>query len=467
MLNTAEVASMAHVPFDEIVPVLERARSRQVRPVEAIASGGRNVKPLGRAAKGGRKVGLGTVEARQHLHVVGATGTGKSTFMANQILSDIKNRTGVMVIDPKGDLINDVLDRLEPDEVRDRLVLIDPAQECGHGVLPLSGPNTEIAIGHFVGICSNLWPQHWGPRAQLVLRNGLRTILAAGEDLIDLPALMSQREYWKPVLELVKDNEQLLKFWKWWEDHDNFTRTQAIGPIVSRFDEMFGSQFMRNAIGKPPLPIDLGRALDSGGIVLARLPKGELPDTAPSLLGSILVAKAWQTAVRRSVLPDRSRPESVLYLDECQNFLTLPYAVGDLLAEARGLHMGMVLAHQHMGQLDRDLLEGISANARNKAFFNISPEDAHRLARHTLPELGENDLSRLDAFEAACRLVVGNAESPAFTLRTEPPAPIIGKADQIRREAAASTPFGPHAGGMNAARREHQREQDDKWGEAA
>ncbi|MQM24631.1 type IV secretory system conjugative DNA transfer family protein [Glycomyces albidus] len=346
MVNTPEVAALAHLPFDEIVPALDRARARRVRPVEAVPSGGRGVKPLGRAAQGGRKVGLHTADARQHLHVLGSTGTGKSTLLQHMILSDIKNRRGTMVIDPKGDLINDLLDRLDPETVRGRLTLIDPAEPGGHGFLPLSGPDGEIAVDHVVGICNQLWERHWGPRATYVLRNGLRTVLAAELDLIDLPGLMMKPDYWREVVKrLGPGDEQLLGFWVWWEDMDKTSRYQAIGPILSRFDALFGNEFMRSTFGKPAKPVDIGRALDTGGIVFARLPKGEMTESAVPLMGSVLVAKAAQAAMRRSHLPDHQRPESVLYLDEAHNFLNLPQRIEELLTEARAMRMGLVLAH--------------------------------------------------------------------------------------------------------------------------
>lgn len=465
-LNTPEIATLAHLPFDETVPVLERARARRVRPVEAVRSGGRNITPLGRSAQGGRKVGLAAADARQHMHILGATGTGKSTLQQNMILADIKNRKGLMVIDPKGDLINDLLDRLDPETVKGRLMLIDPSEPDGHGFLPLSGPNSEIAVDHMVGICNKLWERHWGPRADYILRNGLRTVLTAGLDLVDLPGLMMKRDYWREVVKrLDPGDEQMLGFWVWWADMDKTSRYQAIGPILSRFDALFGNEFMRATFGKPTKPVDIGEVLDSGGIVFARLPKGEMPESAVPLMGSVLVAKAWQTAMRRSELPDRKRPETVLYIDEAHNFLNLPYAIEDLLAEARGLHMGLVLAHQHLGQLGRELADGISANARNKVFFNASPEDAHRLQRHTLPELGEEDLARMGAWEAGCRLIVDGVATPAFTLRTDPPAPIVGKAEEIRAEATGRQPR-KKTDQLKKILRQRQADQE-RFGEAA
>jgi hypothetical protein len=114
---------------------------------------------------------------------------------------------------------------------------------------------------------------------------------------------------------------------------------------------------------------------------------------------------------------------TALVIDECQNFLNLPYGIAEILAEARGLRLSLTLAHQHLAQLPRDLREGISSNARNKIIFNVGPDDARDLARHTLPQLGEHDLAHLDAFHAAARLVHHGAETPAFTVRTRPLPP--------------------------------------------
>src|SRR5438552_14338256 len=114
-----------------------------------------------------------------------------------------------------------------------------------------------------------------------------------------------------------------------------------------------------------------------------------------------------------------------------------------MLAEARGYHLGLVFAHQNLTQLPRDTQLALSANARNKIFFNCSPEDAHQLARHTMPELDEHDLSHLDAYTAATRLVVASRETAAFTMRTRPPLPIVGETTAIRHAVARTQPTEP------------------------
>ena len=125
-------------------------------------------------------------------------------------------------------------------------------------------------------------------------------------------------------------------------------------------------------------------------------------------------------------------------MDECQNFLNLPRSFDEMLAEARGYGLSMVLAHQHLAQLPRDLREAVSANARTKVLFSMSPEDAHVLSRHVAPELSEHDLSHLGAFQAAARLVVAGEETPAFTVRTNPAPPEVAGRLAVVRTAARS-----------------------------
>ena len=142
--------------------------------------------------------------------------------------------------------------------------------------------------------------------------------------------------------------------------------------------------FVRAAIAGGPSTVDMDEVLDTGGICLVRIAQGALGVETARLVGSLVVARTWQAATRRARIPQRQRRDAALYIDECHNFLNLAYPLEDMLAEARGLPaVAMTLAHQYLGQLPRELEEGISTNARSKIFFNASPEDARELARHT------------------------------------------------------------------------------------
>jgi hypothetical protein len=190
--------------------------------------------------------------------------------------------------------------------------------------------------------------------------------------------------------------------------------------------------FVRSVVGRPGSSFDMGDVLD-GGICLVRVPKGILGEETAKLLGSFVVAQVWQTALHRARLGQAARVDATLVVDECQNFLNLPRSFDEMLAEARGYRLSMVLAHQHLGQLPKELREAVSANARSKVWFSMGPEDAHGLARHVAPEISEHDLAHLGAYTAATRLVVDGEETAAFTLCTRPvPAIQAGQAEAIR-----------------------------------
>lgn len=442
VLTSAEIAALAHLPADEVVPAIDRAGARPVAAPAAARSGGRNTKPLG-VGPDGRKLAIATADGRHHLHLLGATGSGKSTLMQHLILADIRDRRGCVVLDPKGDLVDDLLDHLDPAQVEGRLVLIDPAAPSPRpGLDPLAGTDPELAIDHFTGICRRIWERHWGPRADDITRHVLRTLVLAGDPALHhIPSLLTKKAYRAPLVAAIDDPISVGGFWEWFDALPAGVQVQAAGPVLSRMRALLGREFVRETIGSPDHPVDLAAALDKGGIVLARLPKGVLGDDTARLLGSILVAKVWQAATARAATPEHRRRDAVFYIDECQNFLNLPHAVEDMLAEARGLRLGMVLAHQHLAQLDRDLQYAISANARTKVFFTCSPEDARQLSRHTLPNLGEHDLARLEAHTAAVRVLADGRELPAATITTLPPTEPVGHATELRRMAAVKPAF--------------------------
>ncbi|GAB4001386.1 hypothetical protein GCM10029992_36710 [Glycomyces albus] len=438
------------------MPALARAGARPVAPVATLLGGGRGVKTLG-VGSGGQRIGLHAADGRQHAHIIGSTGSGKSTLLLNMILADIRDRRGVVLIDPKGDLVRDILDRLDPVETAGRLVLIDPDRTgtLRPGLPPLSpGVDPEVAIDHLVGICHRLWERHWGPRANDILQQSLRTQVylrakaaEAGDakharemaDLTGLTALptLLTNKHLRSRYTADMDDKELREFWAWFDALPPSTMAPAVGPVLARLRSVLGRAFVRETIGAPPAEacIDLGTALDRGGIILARLPKGTLGEDTSKLVGSLLFARVWQSVLARGAIGEDRRSDCVLYADECQNSMNLAETVGDVLAEARALRLGTVLAHQHLGQLDRDLEAAISANCRNKVFFTVSPEDAHRLAAHTEPNLAEHDLVHLGAYTAAARLVAGGLEQPACTLATLPAPEPRGQAEAVAAQA--------------------------------
>jgi len=444
LLSVPELAAIAHLPTDEATPGLQRAGARALAPPPGVPEPGPGVKPLGITDAGHpRAVGLRVPDARHHLHVLGATGSGKSTLLARMILADAQHGRGGVVIDPKGDLVADVLTLL-PEHLAGKVVLFDASDPRHTPCLnPLDGPRHRT-VDNLVGVFSQVFAASWGPRTDDILRAGALSLHGLGANvthdgpatLAHLPRLLSDPEFRQRVADTITD-PVLAGFWSWYEELSEATRAQVIAPLMNKLRAFLLRPFVRHAIASGNSTVDIGRVLDDGGLLLARIPKGVLGEETASLVGSLIVAATWQATTRRARLPQRLRRDASLVVDECHNFLNVPYSLEDMLAEARAYRLSIVLAHQHLGQLPRELADGISTNARTKIYFSASPEDAKHLAQHTTPRLTDHDLAHLGAFHAAVRPVLHTEETAPFTIRTQPLPPAVpGRAKLIRAAAA-------------------------------
>lgn len=450
VLSVRELAAIAHLPTDDNVPGLLRAGARAVAPPPGIAEPGPRTKPLGLTDTGhARPVGLRVPDARHHLHVIGATGSGKSTLLATMILADVDAGRGVLLVDPKGDLVTDVLARI-PRTAADRVVLLDA--DTRGGITPCLNPldpaiagrsaDMDLAVDNLVSVFRRVYSAFWGPRTDDVMRAACLTLCAqpagAVPTLAQLPALLSDQATRERLTAAVTD-PVLKGFWVWFDDLSDAGRAQVVAPLLNKLRAFLLRPFVRDAIAGGPSTVDMTTVLD-GGICLVRIPKGSLGEETTRLVGSLTVAGAWQATTARARIPQRERRDAAIVVDECHNFLNLPYPIEDMLAEARGFRVAMTLAHQHLGQLPRELREGLSTNARSKIFFNAGPEDARDLARHTAPQLTDHDLTHLGAFHAAARLVLHGEQTPAFTLRTLPlDPPVPGRSREVRAAARRAT----------------------------
>ncbi|WP_262285551.1 DUF87 domain-containing protein [Micromonospora sp. MA102] len=436
---TPELAALAALPRDLAVPGLDRARAKSMPAPVAVPSGGRGTKVIGNAQVGGHTVALAVPDARYHLHVVGATGSGKTTLLVNMAVDDITAGRGTVVIDPHGDMVLDILDRL-PASVADRVVLFDPDQPNPPTINPLSGDDPDLVVDNLVSIFGNIFAKAWGPRMDDVMRVACLTLLRhANVTLQHIPPLLNSAQFRSAMTVDLDDPAGLSGFWQWYDELNPALRSQVIGPVLARLRAFLLRDFVKRTMRYPRSSFDMGEVLD-GGALLVRIPKGQLGEDTSKLLGSLVLAQVWQAATARARIAPDKRRDATLIIDEAQNFLTLANSLDTMLAEARKYRLSLVLSHQDLAQFPKDLLAAASANARNKIYFSCAPEDARVLARHTLPELDEHDLTHLDAYTTATRLVVGGRQTPAFTMRTRPPKPLIGEATAIRQAAARAVP---------------------------
>jgi Type IV secretion-system coupling protein DNA-binding domain len=452
LLNAAELAMLIGVPLGEVaLPGLRLGGSRLLAPSADIPRAGR---VLCEATFPGaqRPLALSVADSLRHLHVLGPTGVGKSTLLVGLITQDMRAGRGVVVIDPKGDLAADVLDRV-PEDRMDDVILLDPADEdhpVGFNLLAGATEASELLVDQIVGTLHGMWAANWGPRTDDILRASLLTLITRpGMTLCEVPLLLTDEGFRRNLVGGLDDPVALQPFWAWYEGLSEGERTQAIGPVLNKLRAFLLRRKLRNVLGQATPRLDMAEVLSQGRILIVALTKGLLGEEAAALLGSLVIARLWQATMGRAGLPADARTPVFAYVDEFQDYLHLPTDIADVLAQARGLGLGLTLAHQHLGQLPNSLKEAVLANARSRVIFQTAASDASRLGREVAPYLTPADLQGLSAYEVAVTLSTGNRIAPPATGRTLPPPPASGSADRARAHSRAT--YGQPRGEVEAA----------------
>lgn len=458
LLSTEELAALAHLPTDAVVPGLTRASARRIAPTADVPRSG-PVRVLGEADTGrARPVAYEIAAGRHHTHILGKTGSGKSTLLTRLVLQDAEAGRSALLLDPRGDLVTDVLDRL-PEKAIGSTVVVDPADPAPPpriNILQLG--SAEHAADTLTGIFRKVYASSWGPRMEDILRASALTLARAQDpDLTigDIPNLLADRAFLHHTLtQQEREDETLQGFWDWYAAQSPQMRATATDPLLNKLRSVLLRPWASAVLASGATTIDLPQLLDHGGLVLMRLPKGRIGEDSAALIGTLTLAATWHTITARANVPEHRRPDTTVYLDEAANFLQLPGSFADMLAEARGYRAGMVIAHQELGQLPADVRAAVHANCRTKVLFNTSPEDAAKLERHTLPHLRAHDLSRLGPYQAAVRIIQGATELPACTMRTLPLPPAHPKrAARIRKASRAA--FSPKTARPKGDHRRH------------
>lgn len=420
-----ELASLFHLPVD--IPGFGAAPTR-LAPARRPSGDGKTVCCVEDERR--TRVKLSPADALHHAQLVGPTGVGKTTVMMNMALDDIHAGRGVAVIDPKGDLVRDLLERI-PRDHWDRVVLVDPSlreQPVGLNPLECDDPDQyEVTCDQVLTIFRKTYERFWGPRTDDLLRAAILTLLRhPGSSLSEVPLLLLEPDARDVFTRDLHDPVGLQPFWREWDQMTDGQRLQAAGPVLNKLRSVLLRPTVRNIIGQSHSTLDLTACMDHGGILLVSLAKGLLGEDTSRLLGSFLVARLWQTAMKRAAQPQPDRRDFILYLDEFQDYLHLPQNLDDVLAAARGYHLGLVLAHQHLGQLAKDTQEAVAANARTHVVFQCSQDDARSFAREFSPWLTAEQLLNLQPYQVAVRLFRGGHTERPFTGVTLPAPPSFG-----------------------------------------
>lgn len=373
--------------------------------------------------------GIKKNDRRKHIYIIGKTGTGKSTLIANMAINDMRNREGVGIIDPHGDLSEILLNYIPSYRINDVVYLEPFDRERPFWLNPLEVKNPvhkELVASGIVSIFSKLYDYSWGPRLEYILRNTIVTLINyPNSTLTMVPDLLADEKFRQKVVAKI-DDKVLKNFWNnEFEKMNPRLRTEAISPIQNKVGQFVLSSTIRGIIGHPVSTIDLEEIMNQGKILILNLSQGKLGEDNAALLGAMFITKIQLAAMNRVSMLEEKRRDFYLYVDEFQNFATTSFI--KILSEARKYRLNLALANQYIGQVEEDVQKAIFGNAGTLVSFIIGAQDAHALSREFGQWYKEEDLVNLGRFQIVNKLAIDDLTSFPFHATTLPLPKSINK----------------------------------------
>jgi len=370
----------------------------------------------------GQRFGIKDKDRLGHIYVIGKTGVGKTTLLENMAISDITRGNGLGIIDPHGDLAEDIIKYIPGWRKKD-LIYFD-ATNTEHPIAfnPLNGihPNNHhLVASGLISTFKKIWIDSWGPRLEYILRFVLLTLLQIPDaTLLDIQPLLVSPEYRKPLLHFITD-EHILSFWR--NEYDKYSpqlRSEAISPILNKTGLFQTSLPLRNIVGQTETSFRMQQVLDEGKIFLANLSKGEIGEDASSLLGSMIINAIQLAVLHRTKQEESARKPFYLYIDEMHSFITLSFT--SILSEARKYGLSLFLTNQYVSQLDERIKAAIFGNIGTLISFRVGAEDAEYLAKEFFPTFSNEDLVNLTRYSMYLKLQIEGATSQPFSADSLP-----------------------------------------------
>ena len=387
-----------------------------------------------------KRLSISPKDSLEHTICLGPTGSGKSTAMLHLILADINAGRSVLVLDPKADLVRDVLERIPEERIGD-VVIIDPSDPCPCGFNPLAfkdyGSPSLIADA-ILSVLKEIFIDSWGIYTQDVLTSTLLTLVETeNATLLWLLPLLTDENFRRKITSKVKDRVALRPFWEQFEALRDTEKRQQISPVLNKLRQLTLRPGLRNILGQAKPKFSLTDLFYKRRIVLVSLNKGITGGETSRLIGSLIVGLTWTLALSRAGIPAEKRHIVSIFIDELQDYLSLPTDLSDALAQARGLGVGLTLAHQYRDQLPMGIRSGIDANARNKIVFGLNSKDAKDMAAMA-PELTAEDFMALPRYQIYTSFQSGGRNTGWVQGRTLPPPPALRDAADLKARSQAA-----------------------------
>ncbi|KKR72440.1 MAG: hypothetical protein UU14_C0005G0008 [Candidatus Roizmanbacteria bacterium GW2011_GWB1_40_7] len=395
-----------------------------------------------------RPIYISDDDRRRHMYIIGKTGVGKSEFLKSMALQDIKNGKGLAVVDPHGDLVEELLPLIPPERAED-VIYFDPSDTERPMGFNLLEAHTEeqkhLVTTSIIGLMYKLYdPMKTGiigPRFEHAVRNAMLTVMSVeGSTFIEVVRVLTDSKFVQEILPQVKD--PVIR--RYWTDQiaqtSDFHKSETLDYIVSKFGRFVTNKTMRNIIGQSESAFNFRKVMDEGKILLVNLSKGKMGEENSNFLGLVLVPKILVAAMSRQDMPQDQRKDFYLYVDEFQNFATPDFA--QILSEARKYRLNLTVANQFIGQMDEEIKNAIFGNVGTIVTFRLGVTDASYMQREYQPVFNEADLINVERFHAYVRTIVNNDPVLPFSmdmtrdLATEKKSANMKVADAIKKLSA-------------------------------
>jgi len=371
--------------------------------------------------------GIKRKDRRQHMYVLGKSGTGKSVLLSNLIVQNIQNGEGVCVVDPHGELVEEILHLIPDHRVKD-VIYFNPADadfHVGFNVIQLDDPKYKhLVASGLMGIFTKIWANAWSSRMEYILNNAILALLdTPGTTLLGIPRLLVDKDYRQMIIGNLKD-PVVKAFWvheyeQWREQF----RNEAIAPIQNKVGQFLSTSIIRNVVGQPKSTIDIFDIMNEGKIFLVNVSKGRIGEDNSALLGGMIITKIQLAAMERVRIPEEERKDFYLYVDEFQNFATDSFA--NILSEARKYRLNLTVAHQYTAQLENKdgskVRDAVFGNVGTMIIFRVGADDADFLEKEFEPEFTAQDLVNLPNYHVYLKLMIDGVTSRPFSATTLPP----------------------------------------------
>ena len=460
LLAASEIALLTSWPIgdSEELPVLGPISPRVMPPPHWLSNTQSHL--AGRVfgvsnAPGHMHTSLGISPADSLLHTVllGPTGVGKSTAMLRLILADIRAGRGVLVIDPKSDLVTSLLERIPPSRHKD-VVLLDPTMPQIVGLNPLvsqaARQQPDLVADSLLASFKSIFAESWGVRTEEVLAACLLTLARVSQflpgvaTLVAIPSLLTNPELRRRITSKIDDPLGVSSFWAKFDSWSPEQQRQVIAPVLNKLQQLVVRPHMRAVLGQTAPHFQLDELFTKRNVVLIRLNKGTLGAEAARLLGSLVMGQLWPLILGRANDPPTRRAITSIYIDEVHDFIQgIPGDLADALAQSRSLGVGFTMAHQYRSQLSLAMQRAIDANARNKICFELSGADAKDMAAMAASHLVPADFMLLSRFHIYASYWCEGAKTGWLSGTTLPPPGICS--DPLAIASASCARYGQPA----------------------